>query len=77
MVSRPALGSVTAKQAFSLPAISGGRKRCFCSSVPNITTGWRPKMFMCTAEAPDMPAPDSAMACIMTAASVMPSPAPP
>ena len=34
-------------------------------------------MFMCTAEAPDMPAPDSAMACIMMAASVMPSPEPP
>ena len=34
-------------------------------------------MFMCTAEAPDIPAPDSAMACIMTAASVMPSPEPP
>ena len=51
--------------------------RCFCSSVPNTTTGLRPKMFMCTAEAPDKPAPDSAMVCIMTAASVMPRPAPP
>ena len=34
-------------------------------------------MFMCTAEAPENAAPDSAIACIMMAASVMPSPAPP
>ena len=34
-------------------------------------------MFMCNAEAPEKPAPDSATACIMMAASVMPSPAPP
>ena len=34
-------------------------------------------MFMCTAEAPEKPAPDSATACIISAASVMPSPAPP
>ncbi len=34
-------------------------------------------MFMCTAEAPEKPAPDCATACITTAASVMPSPAPP
>jgi hypothetical protein len=45
--------------------------------VPNTTTGFRPKMFMCTAEAPENPAPDSAIACIITAASVMPRPAPP
>ena len=76
-MSRPTLGSVTAKQDFSLPAISGGRKRRFCSSVPNTTTGFRPKMFMCTAEAPCMPAPDSAIACIISAASVMPRPEPP
>jgi hypothetical protein len=31
----------------------------FCSSVPNTTTGFRPKMLMCIADAPDMPAPDS------------------
>ena len=77
MVSSPASGSVTAKQAFSVPAISGGRKRAFCSSLPNTTTGLRPKMFMCSAEAPENAAPDSAMACIITAASVMPSPDPP
>ena len=34
-------------------------------------------MLMWIAEAPDMQAPDSATACIMIAASVMPSPAPP
>ena len=34
-------------------------------------------MFICTAEAPEKPAPDSAIACIITAASVMPRPAPP
>ena len=51
--------------------------RLLCSSVPNTTTGLRPKMLMCIAEAPDMPAPDSAIACIMIAASVMPRPEPP
>ena len=34
-------------------------------------------MFMCSAEAPDSPAPLSATACIISAASVMPRPAPP
>jgi hypothetical protein len=34
-------------------------------------------MFMCTADAPVMAAPDSAIPCIMSAASVIPSPAPP
>ena len=34
-------------------------------------------MFMCIAEAPDMPAPDAAIVCIIIAASVMPRPAPP
>ena len=51
--------------------------RFFCSSLPNTTTGLSPKMFMCSAEAPDKPAPDSAMACIISAASVTPRPAPP
>ena len=51
--------------------------RFFCSSLPNTTTGLSPKMFMCSAEAPDMPAPDSAMVCIRIAASVTPRPAPP
>ena len=31
-------------------------------------------MFMCTAEAPENPAPDSLMVCIISAASVMPRP---
>ena len=76
-MSRPTSGSVTAKQAFSLPAISGGRKRRFCSSLPNTTTGCSPKIFMCTAEAPENPAPDCATACMTIAASVMPRPLPP
>jgi hypothetical protein len=36
-----------------------------------------PKTLMCTADAPDMPAPDSAIVRIMIAASVMPRPEPP
>ena len=64
-------------EARSWPATSGGRKRRFCASLPNITTGLRPKMFMWMAEAPLMPAPDSLMTCIISAASVTPSPAPP
>ena len=48
--------------------------RCFCSVVPNTTTGLSPKMLMWIAEAPDIAAPDSATACIMIAASVMPRP---
>jgi hypothetical protein len=51
-------------------------RRC-CSAVPNLTTGLSPKMFMCSAEAPESPAPDAATACIMIAASVTPSPLPP
>jgi hypothetical protein len=62
VVFSPVLGSVTAKQALSLPAISGGSMRRFCSSLPNTTTGCRPKMFMCTDDAPDSPAPERAMA---------------
>ena len=34
-------------------------------------------MFMCTADAPDRPAPLAAMVCIISAASLMPRPAPP
>ncbi|MOA43097.1 hypothetical protein D3C78_1652160 [compost metagenome] len=34
-------------------------------------------MFMCTADAPDMPAPEALMVCIINAASVMPRPEPP
>ena len=75
VVSRPASGSVTAKQAFSVAARSAAAgSGCFCSSVPNTTTGLRPKMFMCTRRGAGKAAPDSATACIMTAASVMPSP---
>ena len=77
VVFRPVFGSVTAKHARSLPAISPGSMRFFWSSVPNTTTGFRPKMFMWIAEAPENPAPDSAIVCIMIAASMMPRPAPP
>jgi hypothetical protein len=71
------LGSVTAKQPRSRPSIIGGSMRCFCSCVPNTTMGLRPKTLMWMAEAPDMPAPDSATVRIMMAASVTPRPAPP
>ena len=76
-MSSPASGSVTAKQALSVPATSGGSMRCFCSALPNTTTGLSPKMFMCSAEAPDIPAPDCAIVCIISAASVTPRPEPP
>ena len=73
----PTFGSVTAKQALSRPAISGGSQRRFCSSVPNTTAGCSPKMFMWIADAPESPAPVAEIVCIISAASVMPSPAPP
>ena len=57
-----------------MPSTIGGSMRRICSSVPNTTTGLSPNTLMCTAEAPDMPAPDSAMVRIMIAASVMPRP---
>ena len=60
-----------------MPAMIGGSMRRFCASVPNTTTGLRPKMLRWMADAPDMQAPDSATACIRIAASVMPRPAPP
>ncbi len=76
-MSRPELGSVTAKHILSSPEIRRGR--CFwrCSSVPNFTIGMGPKMFRWMALAPEKPAPDWATACIMIAASVRPRPAPP
>ena len=55
----------------------GGSQRAFCAAVPNTTTGFNPKMFMCSADAPENPAPDSEIVCIINEASVMPSPAPP
>ena len=60
-----------------MPSTIGGSIRRHCSSVPNTTTGLSPNTFMCTAEAPDMPAPDSAIVRIMIAASTMPRPEPP
>ena len=77
VVLSPVLGSVTAKQDLSRPSMIGGSMRVHCSLVPKTTTGLSPNTFMCTAEAPDMPAPDSEIVRIMIAASVMPSPDPP
>ena len=77
VVSSPVFGSVTAKHIFSAPDSTGGIIRCFCSSVPNSSTGSRLKTGPWMVEAPVIPAPDSATACIMIAASVMPRPAPP
>ena len=37
--SEPASGSDSAKQPSSLPAASGARNSCFCSSVPNLRSG--------------------------------------
>ena len=51
--------------------------RSFCSWVPNSTTGCKPNTGRWMLDAPLMPAPDSATACIITAASVMPRPEPP
>ncbi len=77
VVFSPVFGSVTAKQDLSVPATIGGSILPRCSSVPNTTTGLSPNTFICIAEAPDMPAPDSEMVRIMIAASVMPRPEPP
>ena len=77
VVLRPVLGSVTAKQDLSAPETIPGSMRLHCSGVPNTTTGLSPNTFMWIAEAPDMPAPDSAIVRIMIAASRMPSPEPP
>src|SRR5665213_2647919 len=77
VVLRPVLGSVTAKQDLSAPETIGGSMRRHCSAVPNTTTGLSPNTFICTADAPDMPAPDSEIARIMIAASDMPRPEPP
>ena len=77
VVLSPVLGSVTAKQERSRPSTIPGSMRWHCSLLPNTTTGLSPNTFMCTAEAPDMPAPDSEIVRIMIAASVMPSPDPP
>jgi len=44
-----------AKQAFCSPVAIGGSIRRFCSSLPYTTTGLRPKIFICTADAPEKP----------------------
>ena len=76
-MSSPVLGSVTAKHIFSAPVMIGGIIRCCCSSVPKSMTGSSPKTGPWIVEAAESPPPDSATACIMIAASVMPRPAPP
>jgi hypothetical protein len=40
--SEPACGSVSAKPPIHSPVASFGRKRCFCSSVPNFRIGTQP-----------------------------------
>ncbi len=75
VVSSPTLGSVTPKQVRSLPSINGGRKRRFCSGVPNTTTGCGPNRLMVTEDTAAKPS--RAMHCTMIAASVTPRPAPP
>ena len=52
-------------------------KRAFCSGVPCTTIGCGPNMLMCSEDAAAMPPPWRATVCIMIAASVTPSPAPP
>ena len=76
-VSSPASGSVTPKQQTSSPAMSGGRKRAFCSPVPATTIGIGPKMLRWIAEAALIAPAESVTACIITAASASPSPLPP
>ena len=77
VVSRPALGSVTAKQAFPRRAISGGSMRAFCSSVPKRPPVQAEDVHVDRRAPLTARRPDSAIACIMIAASVMPRPAPP
>lgn len=62
VVSNPAVGLVTAKQAFSSTAIRGPSIHARCLSVPNFTTGLSPTMLMWIAEAPLAPAADLAIA---------------
>jgi hypothetical protein len=77
VVSSPTSGSVTPKATLVSPFTTPGRWRRFCSSVPNTTRGFTPKMFMWIAEAACMQPPDAAASCSTRAASAMPIPAPP
>ena len=76
-VSSPASGSVTPKQQVTSPAIIGGSRVFFCSSVPNTQIAWGPKILMWIAEAAAMAPGESATVAITNAVSRMPSPAPP
>ena len=77
VVSVPASGSVTPNATCSEPSATGGRKRCFISSVPWTTTGCMPKIDRCNADAPFMHAPDAATSSSTAAASRIPWPPPP
>ena len=77
VVSVPASGSVTANDVCRSPVTTRGRKRCFRSSEPCWMIGSNPKMPMCTALQPPMPAPDAEISCSTMAASVTPRPPPP
>src|SRR5262249_18107442 len=76
-VSEPAVGSVTPKASSSSPAAIPGRQPRFIRSEPKWTTGAGGNMKKWTGEAPLVPAPERQTACMTTAASVIPSPAPP
>jgi hypothetical protein len=77
VVSVPASGSVTANEVCRSPVTTLGRKRCFKSSLPWWMIGSNPKIPMCTALQPPIPAPDAEISCSTMAASVTPSPPPP
>ena len=77
VVSVPASGSVTANEVCSSPVTTRGRYLRFISSEPWWMIGSNPKMPMCTALHPPMPAPDAAISRSTIAASVTPRPPPP
>src|SRR3546814_19835611 len=77
VVSNPASGSVTPKQAFCSPATSGFSQRCFCSGVPCTTTACGPNKLIWIAEAAEKPTPEDVTLCIINAASSTPSQEPP
>ena len=77
MVSVPASGSVTPNATCRSPLAMRGRKRCFISSLPCLTTGCMPKIDMWMPLAPFIAAPLAETSSRMIDASVMPRPLPP
>ena len=77
VVSVPASGSVTPKATCSRPATTSGRYASRSASLPCFTTGFIPKIDMCSALQPFMAAPDAATSSSTIDASVMPRPPPP